>query len=182
MLADFPLGNLALREHQLRALAGPWTPSGAVDVYPHAWLEAADVAVFMADAQGRPASAVMSFYFRNRVRPYDAGDAPIARELAANDFKYWELMRRACERAQPREQPLGVRGTELMEWVFPTRMFRAMQGLEGGETGVDHQMAQRGFENIGAWILGRNMFGPVRGPCGYSMHCTSNQIGNRYFT
>jgi len=68
---------------------------------------------------------------------------------------------------QSLENPLGVRGPELMEWVFPTRMFVAMhggEGAEGGETGVDNTQAERGFENIGAWILGRNMFGPVRGP------------------
>ena len=64
------------------------------------------------------------------------------------------------------ENPLGVRGPELMEWVFPTRFFRAMHGGggEGGETGVDNAQAERGFDGIGAWILGRNMFGPVRGP------------------
>ena len=50
------------------------------------------------DAQGRPLSGVLSFYFRDEVLPYYAGDVPAARELAANDFKYWDLMRRACER------------------------------------------------------------------------------------
>ncbi|MBS1785584.1 MAG: dihydrofolate reductase family protein [Acidobacteria bacterium] len=67
---------------------------------------------------------------------------------------------------QSLENPLGVRGPELMEWVFPTRYFKAMHGGGGerGETGVDNAQAKRGFENIGAWILGRNMFGPVRGP------------------
>ncbi|NDP41103.1 MAG: FemAB family PEP-CTERM system-associated protein [Aromatoleum sp.] len=50
------------------------------------------------DANGRPVSGVLSFYFRDEVLPYYAGDTPAARELAANDFKYWELMRRACER------------------------------------------------------------------------------------
>lgn len=61
--------------------------------------------------------------------------------------------------------PLGVGGTELMGWVFPTRSFqRRVLGAEGGSTGLDHEFAERGFENIGAWILGRNMFGPVRGP------------------
>lgn len=66
---------------------------------------------------------------------------------------------------QSAENPLGVRGPELMEWVFPTRYFKAMHGGggEGGETGVDNTQAERGFEGIGAWILGRNMFGPVRG-------------------
>ena len=60
--------------------------------------------------------------------------------------------------------PLGERGHELFEWFFGTRAFRQMRGLEGGSTGVDHEWAQRGMENAGAWILGRNMFGPVRGP------------------
>ena len=68
---------------------------------------------------------------------------------------------------QSLEHPLGVRGEELMEWVFPTRTFRAMHlpgGDGGGETGVDDTMAAESFVGIGAWILGRNMFGPVRGP------------------
>ena len=65
---------------------------------------------------------------------------------------------------QDLEHPLGVRGPELMEWLFQTRVWRQQHGLEGGDTGVDNQMAEAGFENIGAWILGRNMFGPVRGP------------------
>jgi len=65
---------------------------------------------------------------------------------------------------QDRENPLGVRGPELMEWFFHTRAWRSMQGLEGGETGADHRMAEEGLSGIGAWILGRNMFGPVRGP------------------
>jgi FemAB-related protein (PEP-CTERM system-associated) len=54
--------------------------------------------LIVSDAQGRPVSGVLSFYFRDEVLPYYAGDVPQARELAANDFKYWELMRRACER------------------------------------------------------------------------------------
>ncbi len=65
---------------------------------------------------------------------------------------------------QDLQNPLGVRGPELMEWFFPTRVFRRMQGQDDGETGIDNGMAEQGFENIGAWILGRNMFGPVRGP------------------
>src|SRR5437763_5977888 len=65
---------------------------------------------------------------------------------------------------QSLENPLGVMGTELMEWAFPTRFFGQMQGRGGGETGVDNGMAEDGFRNIGAWILGRNMYGPVRGP------------------
>ncbi len=61
--------------------------------------------------------------------------------------------------------PLGVGGTALHGWALPTRTFqKTLFGNDGGETGVDDDFAARGFENIGAWILGRNMFGPVRGP------------------
>jgi dihydrofolate reductase len=65
---------------------------------------------------------------------------------------------------QDLHNPLGVRGTELMEWFFATRAWRSMHGEAGGETGVDNRLAEQSFERIGAWILGRNMFGPVRGP------------------
>jgi len=60
--------------------------------------------------------------------------------------------------------PLGVRGPELMTWFFHTRMWQQMYGEGNGETGIDNDMAEAGFTGIGAWILGRNMFGPVRGP------------------
>jgi len=60
--------------------------------------------------------------------------------------------------------PLGVGGPEMFEWFFRTRTWQRMHDGEGGESGVDDDIAARGFENIGAWILGRNMFGPVRGP------------------
>ena len=62
------------------------------------------------------------------------------------------------------DNPLDVRGPELMEWFFETRVWRKMHGMEGGETGVDNGTAEQGLSGIGAWILGRNMFGPVRGP------------------
>ena len=65
---------------------------------------------------------------------------------------------------QDLQNPLGVGGPAIMEWFFPTRAFREMHGEKGGETGIDNQMAERGMDNVGAWILGRNMFGPVRGP------------------
>jgi dihydrofolate reductase len=65
---------------------------------------------------------------------------------------------------QDLEHPLGVRGEELMEWFFHTRTWRAMHGEAGGDTGVDDEIAARGMQGFGAWILGRNMFGPVRGP------------------
>ena len=62
------------------------------------------------------------------------------------------------------ENPLGVGGPQLFEWLFSTRTWNQMHGHEGGSTGIDDQWARRGMENVGAWILGRNMFGPVRGP------------------
>jgi dihydrofolate reductase len=65
---------------------------------------------------------------------------------------------------QSLEHPLGVRGFELMDFFTHTRFWRTMHGEPGGETGVDNQMAERSFENVGAFILGRHMFGPVRGP------------------
>ena len=65
---------------------------------------------------------------------------------------------------QDLQNPLGVRGPELMEWLFETRAWQTMHGRGDGEAGVDNRMAERSFDNIGAWILGRNMFGPVRGP------------------
>jgi dihydrofolate reductase len=66
---------------------------------------------------------------------------------------------------QDLDNPLGVGGTSLHGWAIPTKTFqKALFGNDGGETGVDEDFAVRGFRNIGAWILGRNMFGPVRGP------------------
>lgn len=64
---------------------------------------------------------------------------------------------------QSLENPLGVGGEDLHQWFFPTRVFQKMQGNSGGTTGIDNDFAERGFDRIGAWILGRNMFGPVRG-------------------
>ena len=61
------------------------------------------------------------------------------------------------------QDPLGVGGETLHHWVVGTRTFQTILGNEGGSTGVDDELAQRGFANVGAWILGRNMFGPVRG-------------------
>jgi dihydrofolate reductase len=63
------------------------------------------------------------------------------------------------------QNPLGVGGTALHGWAFTTRTFQAhVLGGEGGASGVDDDFAARGFRDVGAWILGRNMFGPVRGP------------------
>ena len=65
---------------------------------------------------------------------------------------------------QDLQNPLGVRGTEVHNWLFHTEVFKKITGQGGGTTGIDNEFALRGFENVGAWILGRNMFGPVRGP------------------
>ena len=65
---------------------------------------------------------------------------------------------------QSLELPMGRGGMALHEWVFATRTARKMFGQEGGETGIDDDLTASGFDNIGAWIIGRNMFGPVRGP------------------
>ncbi|HEU4851450.1 MAG TPA: dihydrofolate reductase family protein [Telluria sp.] len=62
------------------------------------------------------------------------------------------------------KNPLGVGGEDLHQWLLPTRTFqRALFGRDGGTTGVDDEFAARGFQNVGAWILGRNMFSPDRG-------------------
>jgi len=65
---------------------------------------------------------------------------------------------------QSLQNPLGVRGIEIFDSFIQTRVWRSMQALEGGETGVDNDMAERSFAGVGAYILGRNMFGPVHGP------------------
>ena len=65
---------------------------------------------------------------------------------------------------QSLENPLGVGGAALHGWAFATRTFQRDVGGENGTTGVDDDFAARGFANIGAWIMGRNMFGPIRGP------------------
>lgn len=65
---------------------------------------------------------------------------------------------------QDLDHPLGLGAEALMEWFFPTQAFQSRHGPGGGEAGVDNDFAEQGFKNIGAWIIGRNMFGPVRGP------------------
>lgn len=69
---------------------------------------------------------------------------------------------------QSLNDPMGKGGMSLHGWAFATRTFRAMFGQDGGETGIDNDFAVAGFQNIGAWILGRNMFSPYRGPWGDS--------------
>ena len=65
--------------------------------------------------------------------------------------------------SQDLEHPLGVGGPELFDWFFHTRTFNQMQGKQGGETGVDDDLSAQSMTGMGAWILGRNMFGPIRG-------------------
>ena len=65
---------------------------------------------------------------------------------------------------QTMKEPLGVGGESLHDWLVSTRTFKRMIGQEGGETGIDDDFAAKGMTGIGAWIMGRNMFGPVRGP------------------
>lgn len=60
--------------------------------------------------------------------------------------------------------PLGENFTDVMDWFFPTQVFHRMRGGTGGETGTDNKMAEDSLQNLGSWILGRNMFGPIRGP------------------
>ena len=65
---------------------------------------------------------------------------------------------------QSLDEPLGIGGKRLHEWFYPTRAFRSMFGADDGSVDIDNAYAERSFVNIGAWILGRNMFGPIRGP------------------
>jgi dihydrofolate reductase len=65
---------------------------------------------------------------------------------------------------QTRETPLGVGGEELHKWYIPTRTFQRMMGKEGGTTGAGDDFAARYLGGVGAYIMGRNMFGPIRGP------------------
>ena len=64
---------------------------------------------------------------------------------------------------QTLQNPLGVGGEELHKWMIGTRTFHEMVGKDGGTTDVDDRFTVRSFDNLGAWILGRNMFGPIRG-------------------
>src|SRR4051812_28023307 len=65
---------------------------------------------------------------------------------------------------QDLQNPLGVRGPEMFQWFFKTDVFNKMHGQGGGASGIDNDMAAESMSGMGAWILGRNMFGPVRGP------------------
>jgi dihydrofolate reductase len=65
--------------------------------------------------------------------------------------------------SQDIDNPLGVGGVDLHQWFFPTRSFQKMHGNGDGTTGIDNDFAERGWDRVGAWILGRNMFAPNRG-------------------
>ena len=65
---------------------------------------------------------------------------------------------------QSEQEPLGVGGESLHDWLVNTRTFKHTHGGEGGDTGIDEDIAARAMSGVGAWILGRNMFGPIRGP------------------
>jgi dihydrofolate reductase len=65
---------------------------------------------------------------------------------------------------QSLDNPLGVGGTGLGQWFYPTRVFQKMMGKDDGETGIDNDFAEKSMANVGAWIMGRNMFTPARGP------------------
>jgi dihydrofolate reductase len=64
---------------------------------------------------------------------------------------------------QSLDNPLGIRGREVHNWMFPTKAFQQMIGKDGGTEGIENALIENSFENVGAWIMGRNMFGPVRG-------------------
>jgi dihydrofolate reductase len=65
--------------------------------------------------------------------------------------------------SQSLENPLGIRGREVHEWMFASKYFRKMIGQDGGVEGIDNDFVEKSFDNVGAWIMGRNMFGPIRG-------------------
>ena len=87
---------------------------------------------------------------------------PACRNSVSRALRLDRRLRRRAD--QNLQNPLGVNGPDLMEWFFHTRIWRQMHGHTDGETGVDNEMAERPSPAFGAWILGRNMFGPVRGP------------------
>lgn len=64
---------------------------------------------------------------------------------------------------QDLDNPLGIGAETLHQWMRPTRMFQKMMGKEGGTEGLDNDLAERSMQHNGAWIMGRNMFGPIRG-------------------
>jgi dihydrofolate reductase len=67
--------------------------------------------------------------------------------------------------SQTLKDPLGQKGERLHTWMLPTKIFREMvMHQEGGTEGIDNGLVAKSFENVGAWIMGRNMFGPIRGP------------------
>ena len=111
----------------------------------------------VSDPMGNPVSSVMSFYFRDEVLPYYAGDAVAARELAANDFKYWELMRRACERGlKVFDYGRSKRGTGSFDfkknWGFePTPLAYEYCLLNGSEVPQNNPLNPKYRALIATW-------------------------------
>jgi len=109
------------------------------------------------DAGGRPVSGVLSFYFRDEVLPYYAGDTVAARDLAANDFKYWELMRRACERGvRVFDYGRSKRGTGSFDfkknWGFEaTPLHYEYRLFQGGEVPQQNPLNPRYRALIATW-------------------------------
>ena len=91
------------------------------------------------------------------------GDTPNKQKLVVRGYAL-SLDGFSSASGQSLESPFGNGGLVIMEWAFQTRTMKTMFGQEGGSTGIDDSFLAKGFDNIGANILGRNMFGPVRGP------------------
>jgi dihydrofolate reductase len=107
----------------------------------------------------------MSPRVRGRL-PYDQTryeETRVAQKLRVNNMSM-SLDGYVAGPDQSLENPLGIGAPPLHEWIFTTRGGRAMIGQEGGDTGVNEDFFQRGVHGVGATIMGRNMFGPVRGP------------------
>ena len=109
------------------------------------------------DPGGRPVSSVLSFYFRDEILPYYAGDTSDARELAANDFKYWEVMRRACERGiRVFDYGRSKRGTGSFafkhNWGFiPTPLEYEFRLLKGGSIPQNNPLNPKYRAMIALW-------------------------------
>jgi dihydrofolate reductase len=111
---------------------------------------------------GRPSGSVRWGGRSVRITATPVGEVPVARvRVHAISLSLDGYM---AGPDQDLEHPIGVDGLRLHEWVFATRTFRRIHGAPGGETGVDDDVVSAGFAGIGATIMGRNMFGPVRGP------------------
>nr|WP_282097528.1 dihydrofolate reductase family protein [Luteibacter sp. SG786] len=96
------------------------------------------------------------------VRSYEEREGVAVAKVRVNAFTI-SVDGLAAGRDQSLEQPMGVGAEGLHRWLIETRTFHAMMGKEGGSTGVDERFAAQSMEELGAWVMGRNMFGPIRG-------------------